>query len=103
MQKNERKQELQRIIESVDEEKKLVVDRLIDEMIFLEDQMTELKKHPFLSVHPFNPAASKQTAAAIQYKRWHESYANDVRILISLLKTVDSTAEDELLKRLEEF
>lgn len=98
-----RKAEILKIIENIDEKQRRLVDRLVDEMVFLEEQMAALKKCPMLSVHPQNPAAQKQTAAAIQYKRWHESYANDVRILLSLLKGGDDSAEDELLKRLAAF
>ena len=99
----QRKEKLLEIIKNVDADRRELVDRLIDEMIFLEEQMTDLKQYPFISVHPDNKAATKQTAAAIQYKRWHESYANDVRILLSLVKTVDSSAEDDLMELLDKY
>lgn len=98
-----RREELDDIFRDVDEDEKKLCDRLIDEVVFLEDQMVRLKQLPFISVHPKNPALQKTTPAAKQYKECSQSYMNATRILLNILRKVESSAQDELLKRLEEF
>lgn len=98
-----RKEEFEEIFKDVDESEKKLVAPLIDEVIFLEEQMTELKKLPFISVHPKNSALQKKTEAAKLYKECSQSYMNGIRILCSIIHKVDTSAQDELLKKLEEF
>ena len=98
-----RREELDEIFRDVDEDEKKLVNHLINEVIFLEEQMTLLKKLPFIRVHPNNPALQKATPAAKQYKEYSQSYMNATRILLNVLRKVESSAQDELLKRLEEF
>ena len=78
-------------------------ERLMDEVIFLEEKMIELKNLPFVQVHPKNPAMQKTTSAAKLYKECSQSYMNAIRILSSILHKVESTAQDDLMKLLEEF
>jgi hypothetical protein len=65
--------------------------------------MATLKKLEFIKVHPTNPALQKTTPAAKLYKECSQSYMNAIRILVGILHKTDSSAQDELLKRLEEF
>ena len=99
----ERREQLNEIFKNVENDQKQLVDRLLDEVVFLEDKMTELKKLPFVSVHPKNPALQKITPAAKLYKECTQSYMNAIRILCSLLHKVESSAQDELMKLLGEF
>lgn len=98
-----RREQLDDIFKNVDEEQKQLVSRLLDEVVFLEDKMTELKKLPFVNVHPTNPALQKTTPAAKLYKECTQSYMNAIRILAGILHKVENSAQDELLKMLEEF
>ena len=98
-----RREKLTKIFENIDENEREIIDPLIDEVVYLENRMTELKQYPFLSVHPKNEHLQKQTAAAKQYKECSQSYMNAIRILCGVLHKADTSAEDELLKRLEEF
>lgn len=98
-----RRDELEDIFKDVDESKKRLVNKLLDEVVFLEERMDELRAMPFIAVHPKNPAMQRTTAAARQYKECSQSYMNAIRILAGILSKVESTAQDELLKRLEEF
>lgn len=98
-----RKETLEEIFKDIDPNEKKLIDPLIEEVIFLETQMYELKKLPFLNINPKNQALQKKTEAAKLYKECSQSYMNAIRILCSILHKVDSTAQDELLKRLEEF
>lgn len=87
----------------VSEEQYKTVSGLIDELSFLETQMAECKKLPFIRFNPENPSQQKKTEAAKLYKECSQSYMNGVRILAGLLNKVDTSAENELLKKLEEF
>ena len=99
----ERKEELKKIFENIDDEQKKLVDRLLDEVVFLEEQMAELKKLPFIRNHPKDMSLQKPTAAAKLYKECNQSYMNAIRILLGLLNKVDESAQSELLKLLKEY
>lgn len=99
----DRRKQLDEIFKNVEDNQKQLVNRLLDEVVYLEDKMTELKQLPFISVHPQNPALQKITPAAKLYKECSQSYMNAIRILSSILHKIESSAQDELLKMLEEF
>ena len=98
-----RREELDDIFKEVDPNEKKLVNRLIDEVVFLETQMTSLKKLPFISVNPKNLSQQKTTSASKLYKECSQSYMNAIRILCSLLHKIDNSAENELLQKLSEF
>lgn len=103
MSKDTRRSDLIKLFDNVDESQRELIKELIDEVVFLENKMTELKALPFISVHPRKSALQKTTAAAKLYKECSQSYMNAIRILLSLLNKNESDKKDELLKRLEEF
>lgn len=88
-----RKEALLNICNGLDENGKAATVKLIDELLFLEGQLTELKKMPFMSINPRNPAQQRQTAAAKQYKELLQQYTNCVKILLKI--TGGSEAEEE--------
>jgi hypothetical protein len=100
---DKRRKELDDIFRDVDGDEKRLIDNLLDEVVFLEGRMTELKKYPFISVHPTKPALQKITPAAKLYKECTQSYMNAIRILCNVLRKVESTAQDDLMRRLGEF
>lgn len=98
-----RREELNEIFKDVDDSEKRLVNNLMDEVVSLEERMSELRGMPFIRVHPKNPAIQKVTPAAKLYKECSQSYMNAIRILSGILQKVETSAQDELLKRLEEF
>jgi hypothetical protein len=82
-----------RICSGFDESAKAATAKVIDEMLFLEDRLTELKRQPFLSINPKNPAQQRQTAAAKQYKELLQQYTNCVKIMLKV--TGGEAAEEE--------
>lgn len=98
-----RREELNEVFKGVSDEMKQLVDPLIDEVVYLEQRMSELKKLPAVVYNPKNPAQQKTTPAAKQYKECSQSYMNAIRILAGILKRSEPTAADDLMKRLEEF
>lgn len=95
----ERKAELLKLCDGLDESAKASTARLIEEMLFLEGQLVELKSKPFLSVNPKNPAQQRQTAAAKQYKELLQQYTNCIKIMLK----VTGGAEIEEESPLREF
>ena len=56
-----RVEELKKIICKDGTNNEIKAAQLIDEIIFIEKQLTELKKLPFISVNPNNPMQQKAT------------------------------------------
>lgn len=99
----DRKETLEDIFKDVDESEQKLIAPLLEEVIYLEEQMKYLRTLPQIKIHPTNNAIQKKTEAAKLYKEYSQSYMNAIRILIGVLHKVDSSAQDELLKRLGEF
>ena len=103
MKESNRREEFEKLFEGVDENEKRLVDKLIAECVWYEEQMDELKELPFISVNPKNPAQQKTTAAARLYKEYATSYMNALRILLNILRKVESSEADALANMLAEF
>lgn len=65
---------------------------LVDEIIFIEEQLIELKKLPFIKISPRDPNMQKATPAAKLYKEFLQQYTNCIKILG---KASGLDAEDE--------
>ena len=98
-----RKNSIYLLFEHVDEDERELLTPLIEQVLFLEERMDELKEMPFIRVNPKNPLLQKTTPAAKVYKECMQSYMNAIRILLNTLRKVESSAADELLERLKEF
>ena len=88
-----RKEELEKIVGN-DE----VTQPLIDEIIFLEGRLEELKKYTFLKVHPEKPDLQKATPAAKQYKEFLQQYLNCIKVLAKISGN-DEEDEESLLRK----
>ena len=92
-----RKEELLKACETMEQSKKLIVLPLIDDIVFIENQLDNLKKLPFIKVHPKNPELQKPTAAAKQYKELLQQYNNCIKVLSSQFsKSGDDKGESPL-------
>lgn len=98
-----RKEELKKIFEGVDENKRDLIAPVIDEVIFIEERLAELRKLPHLRVHPKNPARQEVTPAGKQYKEYMQSYLNAIKVLQKTLYLAGEGGESPLLKMLKEF
>lgn len=96
-----RRDELDNIFKDIDPNKKALVNKLIDDVIFLEEQMTYLKTLPFIRVHPKDKTRQETTKAAKQYKEFSQSYMNAIRILCSLLHKDEGGDDDPVAKFME--
>ena len=95
-----RKKELANVFKGLDEQN--IIRPMIDDVVFLEDQLKELKKLPFIRVNHDNPAEQKPTAAAKQYKEFLQQYNNCIKILISVLNKNEVVEDSPLRQFLKE-
>lgn len=71
---------------------------LVNDMVYLEDQLDELRELPKIKVHPSDPTKQKTTPAAKLYKEYLQQYTNIVRILMKATGA-DETEEESPLRR----
>lgn len=90
----DRRKELESLLKGGAQDE-LKARRLIDEIVFLEEQMADLKRYPFIAVNPKNPAQQKPTAAGKQYKEFLQQYNNSLRLLLRITGDIGSDAEEE--------
>lgn len=69
------------LLSLIPEESVDLVSDVIDEVIFLEGKLKELKRLPFIKVNPDNPDQQKNTPAAKMYKEFLQQYINCVKML----------------------
>lgn len=87
-----RKDELIHIFDQIEDTKGIIMP-MIEDVVFLETQLQELRKLPFIKVHPDFPDIQKPTAAAKQYKELLQQYNNCIKILTGILRK--DTPEEE--------
>lgn len=91
-----RKEELLKIFDQIDDTKGIIAP-MIDDVVFLELRLQELRQLPFIRVNPKNPADQKPTPAAKQYKELLQQYNNCIKILTGVLRK-DAPEEDSPLR-----
>lgn len=72
--------------------------QLVDEIIYIEDQLTELKKLPFIKVNPKNKMQQKSTPASKLYKELLQQYNNSIKTLARLTGNNETEEESPLRK-----
>lgn len=77
----DRKKELEKIVYEKDANNQILYGDLIEHILFLEDNMRELKELPFIKVNPNNKAQQKATPASKQYKEFLQQYINCIKVL----------------------
>lgn len=92
----DRKQELLKVFDQIEDTKDVIMP-MIDDVVFLEDQLCSLRKLPFLRVNPADPSQQKPTPAAKQYKELLQQYNNCIKILTSVLRK-DAAEEESPLR-----
>lgn len=94
---------LRSLFDDVGEAQKEVVWPLLDDLVFLEERLSELRRLPMIRVHPKNPARQEVTPAGKQYKEFMQSYVNVVKVLERVLSQEAAGQESPLARMLEEF
>ena len=90
-----RRDELMKILNDANNS---VVSPLIDEILYLEDQLIFLRKLPKIRVNPADNSQQKITPAAKLYKEYLQQYLNAIKLLSGVTKTDIDTEESPLRK-----
>lgn len=102
-----RKEEILQLIDNNNTKSVKVISEIIDDFVFLEEQLKELRKLPQILINKENPALQKLTPAAKLYKEYLVQYSNLVKIILSAID--EEVTEDEesvisqFFKNQEEF
>ena len=91
-----RKEELMKIFANCEDTKGIILP-LIDDVVFLEQQLEELRKLPFIRVSTADPSLQKATPAAKQYKELLQQYNNCIKILTGIIRK-DAPEEESPLR-----
>ena len=92
----DRKIALTQLCKELDNAAKTTIEPLIDDIVFIEDQLAILKKYPFIKVNPKDPTQQKPTPAAKQYKELLQQYNNCIKIFLGVLSTVEKAETSPL-------
>lgn len=93
--------ELKQVFKGVDEGKQKLVLPLIEEAVFLEGHLTELRKYPHIKIHPTNPELQKVTPAGKQYREYLQTYTNIIDKLCKYISNEETEEESPLRAFLE--
>ena len=88
-----RKENLIKALEGAD---MVLIENVIDEVIFLEKKLNDLKKLPFIKVNPENSAQQRATPAQKQYKELLQQYNNLIKLLFAASGQNESDSESPL-------
>ena len=69
------------LVAIIPEESMELVSSVVDDVVFLEERLTELKKLPFIEVNPKNPMKQRSTPASKLYKEFLQQYINCIKML----------------------
>lgn len=94
-----REQELLDIVCKNDKSNLIKAQPLVHEVVYLEEQMKELKKLPFIAVDKKNPMRQKATPASRQYKEFLQQYNNSLRLLLRLAGDLGEVEEESPLRK----
>ena len=75
-----------------------VVSPLIDEILYLEDQLNYLRDLPKIRVNPADKSQQKITPAAKLYKEYLQQYLNAIKLLSGITKADVDSEESPLRK-----
>ena len=81
----ERKEQLYKIVDELDESIQLFARSLVDRMLYLEERLFELEKLPFIKVHPDDPTKQKETPARKMYVPLLQQYNLVIKTLCKLI------------------
>lgn len=95
--------QLREIFNSIDDDKKQVIEPLLCDVVYMEGRLISLKEMPHIRIDPKNPMRQETTPAFKQWKDMQQQYLNAIKVLMSALYKVESDAADELMRKLSEF
>lgn len=94
--------ELQAIFAGIDDGMRSIVQPLIAETAYLEEELDFLRGLPKIKVHPTDPQKQQATPAAKMYKELLQQYTNCIKVLTGILRKEAPEEESPLRQWLEE-
>lgn len=79
----------------IPEEAEDLLRNTVEEIVFIEERLKELKKLPFIKVHPEYPELQKPTPAAKMYKELLQQYNNCIKLVESVIYRDKKMDQDE--------
>lgn len=95
----DRREELEKLVYKENSGNDIKASKLIEEIVYLEDQMDSLKKLPFIRVSKKNPEMQKATPAAKLYKEMLQQYNNSMRLLLRIAGDLGESEEISPLRK----
>ncbi len=89
-------EELTALCAELDNAAKTTTAPLLEDIVFLEERLNELRQYPFITVNPKNRAQQKSTPAAKQYKEFLQQYNNCIKILLGVLGKIENAETSPL-------
>lgn len=81
----DRKEELIKYLKDNCPDKLPIITPLVNDVVFLEAQLEDLKKYPFIKIHPKDNSLQKITPAGKQYKELSQTYLNTIKVLCAVV------------------
>jgi hypothetical protein len=69
------------LVDIIPEDSLELVISVIDDVVFLEQRLTELKQLPFIEVNPKNPMRQRSTPASKLFKEFLQQYINCIKMI----------------------
>lgn len=98
-----RKDKLLNVFKDIDDDVREIVEPMIDDVVFLEARLQELRKLPFIEVSTKNAARQRNTPAAKMYKELLQQYNNCIKILCGVLAKNGTEESSPLREYLEQL
>ena len=93
----------QELLSIIPEDSKALVTQTVEEVVFLEQRLQELKKLPFIKINPNNPEMQKSTPASKLYKELLQQYTNCIKLVEAVIyrdkKLDNAEVEDSPLRK----
>lgn len=96
-------EELKRLFDEVDEDKRTFAYDTIDEYIFFKSKVEELKRLPLIRYSAKNPERQQLTPAAKLIKEYSQVMDAKRGTLLRILNGIENSAAAELMAKLSEF
>ena len=91
------------LVAIIPEESLELVSNIIDDVVFLERRLEELRKLPFIQTHPNKPELQRSTPASKQYKEFLQQYINCIKMIEYVIykdkRLNDDEAEESPLRK----
>lgn len=94
----ERKTQIIDYIKKIRPDDQEVLLPLVEDVVFLEERLDELRKLPFIEYHPTNKEKHRATPASKMYKELLQQYNNAIKTIVIKTNVDDGDEESPLRK-----